>query len=88
MNKAATINARIEPALKQKAEGILHAVGLSTAEAIRIFYTQVCLNNGLPFAVKLPNAKTAAAIEELENNKGSKYNSLAEIWDEIDHAKT
>lgn len=29
MNKAATINARIEPALKMKAEAILHEVGLS-----------------------------------------------------------
>ena len=43
MNKVATINARIEPSLKQQAEMILHSVGLSTAEAIRIFYTQICL---------------------------------------------
>ena len=86
MNKAATINARIEPKLKYQAETILHGVGLSTAEAIRIFYVQVCLNKGLPFDVKLPNDTTLAAIEELEAGKGTKYNSTKDMWDDIDGA--
>lgn len=37
MHKEATINARIEPKLKADAEHILHAVGLSSAEAVRLF---------------------------------------------------
>ncbi|MDX2345588.1 MAG: type II toxin-antitoxin system RelB/DinJ family antitoxin [Legionella sp.] len=86
MNKAATINARIEPKLKHQAEAILHHVGLSTAEAIRLFYTQICLNKGLPFEVKLPNAETLAAIDELESGKGSKYNSMDDVWNDIDDA--
>ena len=86
MNKAATINARIEPALKYQAEAILHNVGLSTAEAIRIFYTQICLNKGLPFEVKLPNKETLAAIHELESGKGTKYNSMDEVWSDINGA--
>jgi DNA-damage-inducible protein J len=83
MNKAATINARIEPKLKHQAETILHDVGLSTAEAIRIFYIQICLNKGLPFEVKLPSAETLAAIHELESGKGSKYNSMDEVWSDL-----
>lgn len=86
MNKAATINARIEPALKSQAEAILHRVGLSTAEAIRIFYTQICLNKGLPFEVKLPNKETLDAINELESGKGTKYDSMDQVWDDIDNA--
>lgn len=86
MNKAATINARIEPALKHKAEAILHHVGLSTAEAIRLFYTQICLKKGLPFEVKLPNDKTFAAIQELESGKGSKYRSMKEVWGDLKDA--
>ena len=86
MNKAATINARIEPALKRNAESILHHVGISTAEAIRIFYVQICLKKGLPFEVRLPNDKTLAAIDELESGKGSRYNSMDEIWSEINGA--
>jgi DNA-damage-inducible protein J len=40
MTKAATINTWIEPNFKHQAETILNRLGLSTAEAIRIFYTQ------------------------------------------------
>jgi DNA-damage-inducible protein J len=84
MNKAATINARIEPALKMKAEAILHKVGLSTAEAIRIFYSQVCLQNGLPFDVKIPNKKTQHAMDELESGKGLRYKTMDDVWDSLD----
>ena len=49
MEKGATVNARIERELKQQAEAILHDVGLSSAQAIRLFYKQVCLKKGLPF---------------------------------------
>ena len=84
MNKAATINARIEPALKMKAEAILHKVGLSTAEAIRIFYSQVCLQNGLPFDVKIPNKKTQDAMDELESGKGLRYKTMDDVWNSLD----
>ncbi|WP_440993377.1 type II toxin-antitoxin system RelB/DinJ family antitoxin [Cysteiniphilum litorale] len=83
MNKAATINARIEPRLKHQAETILHNVGLSTAEAIRLFYTQICLHKGLPFEVKIPNTKTLNALNELESGKGHRYNSMDDVWSDI-----
>ena len=86
MNKAATINARIETSLKHQAEGILHSVGLSTAEAIRIFYTQICLKKGLPFEVTLPSAETMTAINELESGKGARYHSMDEVWSDLDNA--
>lgn len=86
MSKAATINARIEPELKTRAEAILHKVGLSTAEAIRIFYSQICLQNGLPFDVKIPNKKTQNAIEQLESGKGERFNTMKDVWDSIDDA--
>ena len=86
MRKIATINTRIEPDLKYQAEAILNGVGLSTTEAIRIFYTQICLNKGLPFEVKLPNIKTLAAIHELESGKGTKYDSMDEVWSDLNGA--
>ncbi|PCI38923.1 MAG: type II toxin-antitoxin system antitoxin, RelB/DinJ family [Thiotrichales bacterium] len=86
MSKAATINTRIEPALKHQAESILRKIGLSTAEAIRIFYIQVCLKKGLPFEVKLPSDETLDAIQELEYGKGTKYDSMKEVWKDVDDA--
>ena len=86
MSKAATINARIEPALKMQAEAILHKVGLSTAEAIRLFYSQVCLQNGLPFEVKMPNKETRDAMAELESGKGERFKTMKDVWDSVDNA--
>jgi DNA-damage-inducible protein J len=64
MHKSAVIHARIEPATKNMAERILHKLGVSPTEAIRMFYRQVTLRKGLPFAVELPNALTRATLEK------------------------
>lgn len=86
MNKAATINTRIELNLKIQAEKILHTIGVSAAEAIRIFYSQICLQNGLPFDVKIPNKKTADAIDELEAGKGERFKTMESVWSALDNA--
>lgn len=52
--KPAYIRARIDPEVKEASECILHQLGLSTTEAIRLFWAQVTLYEGLPFDVSLP----------------------------------
>lgn len=52
--KSSNLNARIEPELKEKAENILSALGISASSAINMFYKQIVLHGGLPFEVKLP----------------------------------
>jgi DNA-damage-inducible protein J len=84
MHKIATINTRIEPKLKAKAEHIFQEVGLSSAEAIRLFYKQVCLNNGLPFEVKIPNKKTVKAIQDAKTRKTQKAKSVSDIFKDLD----
>jgi DNA-damage-inducible protein J len=58
MTKSSTIRARIEPALKGKAEHIFQKLGLTTTQAITLFYKQVELKKGLPFDVAIPNETT------------------------------
>lgn len=60
--KTAVIHARIEPQIKHQAEGVLHDLGISPTDAIRIFYRQITLRRGLPFAVSMPNECTAATL--------------------------
>lgn len=69
MSKTAMIRARMEPDLKTEAEHVLAQVGLTPTEAIRLFYRQVSLQGGLPFEVRVPNAKTKAAIIEARSGK-------------------
>lgn len=54
MTKSVTIRARMDPHLKAEAEAILEALGLSTTQALTIFYQQIRLNKGLPFDLRLP----------------------------------
>ncbi len=58
MAKNATIRARIEPELKAEVEKLFKELGLSTTEAINLFYRQVKLRNGLPFNVVIANKTT------------------------------
>ena len=66
MAKTQTISARIDPDLKENAEGIFHSLGLTTSQAITLFYRQVELSAGLPFSVRLPlpNEETMQAIQD------------------------
>lgn len=65
--KEAKVQARIEPELKHDAEAIFEELGVSPTEAIRMFYAQVKMHRGFPFAVKIPNDVTLAALEETEH---------------------
>jgi DNA-damage-inducible protein J len=54
MNKTAVIRARIEPQVKKRAEKVLRRLGVSTTQAITMFYKQVALRQGLLFDVAMP----------------------------------
>lgn len=85
MAKTATINARIEPEVKERAESIFAAIGISASEAISMFYRQVTFRRGLPFDVCVPNATTIAALEELERGGGEVvHGSASQLFDELD----
>jgi len=69
MNKTATVRARIEPDLKNKAEKVFRDLGLSTTQAINLFYKQVELRNGLPFEVVIPNEITRRTFSNTDTGK-------------------
>jgi len=55
MAKSANLYVRIEPEVKEQAEAILNALGISASSAITMFYKKIILRKGLPFEVKLPD---------------------------------
>lgn len=83
MPKIATISTRIEPELKVKAEAILEKISLTSAEAIRLFYKQICLQRGLPFEVKMLNKATLQAMCEVERGKTHKTKSVGALFAEL-----
>lgn len=69
MQKTAVITTRVESRLKEDVNTIFKALGLSTTEAITLFFKMVKRNNGLPFETGIPNAETLRAIEEIEQEE-------------------
>ncbi len=80
MAKTEMIRARVEPELKRQAEELFAELGLSTTEAITLFYKQVTLHRGLPFSVRMPNVETIEALRQSREGDGlSEYAGLEEL---------
>lgn len=84
--KSSEIRSRIEPDIKEDAARVLARCGLNLSDAIRLFLRQVVINNGLPFAVKVPNATTRAAMEEANGDALPHFKSAEELFDDLDKA--
>jgi DNA-damage-inducible protein J len=77
MSKTATIQARINPDLKKKAQKILNTLNLSMSEAISLYLTQVTLHHGIPFEIKIPNELTVKTLEKTE--RGEELNDVSNV---------
>ena len=84
MAKAAAISARMDPELKRNAERIFKKLGLTTTQAITIFYKQVELQRGLPFGVRIPNETTTQALEEARTRQNlATFNTLDDLLEDL-----
>ena len=76
MANTSAVYARIDSNLKENAEGILSELGISPSGAIQMLYSQIVLQRGMPFDLRLPaSAPTAIggisrAELDRELNKG------------------
>jgi DNA-damage-inducible protein J len=87
MAKTSTISARIDPKLKENAERIFNNLGLTTAQAITLFYRQVELQHGLPFSVKFPNPNTETinALKDAKNRRNLEtFNDPDSLFEDLD----
>ena len=69
VSKTETLHVRVTPEVKREAETLLNKMGMSTAEAINIFLSQVIINGCIPFTIhaNVPNETTQQAMYEAEN---------------------
>lgn len=67
--KTAFVRARIEPSVKKKAEAVLSQIGMSSSEAINVFYRRIASDKGIPFSLNVPNAETRKAIANVRARK-------------------
>ena len=84
MPKTAVISARIDPEIKHQAEEVFRELGLTATQAITLFYRQVGLERGLPFAVRIPNDATLEALEQARTRQDLKtVNTLDDLFEDL-----
>lgn len=87
------INVRIDENLKKETDAIFDQLGISMADAFRIFLKKVKMEKGIPFDMKVDNRinwndlneETKQAIKEIDANidKLPKYNSTEELFESM-----
>lgn len=84
MPRTAIIQARIDPDVKKKAQKILEKLNISMSEAISLYLTQVTLQRGIPFEIRLPSQTTLAALRDVEERKNlNSANSVDEFFEKV-----
>lgn len=81
--KTASVHARVQPSLKNKVEAVLDKLGISTSEAIVLYFNQIALQQGIPFDVKIPNKTTRKALNEAKTGKTRKFSSVEELMNDL-----
>ena len=84
MPKDTTIRARVNSELKEKVDKILSQLGLSSSQAMNLFYSQIALQKGLPFKVRLPNKKTLAAMQDVETKTGKTFENVDDLFEDLE----
>ncbi len=79
--KTATVRARIEPKVKSQAERVLRTLGISSSEAINVFYRKIVAEQGIPFSLHVPNVESVRAIKSARKGEHvTVFKSLGE-WE-------
>jgi DNA-damage-inducible protein J len=86
LGKTNYVKSRIDNDIKIQVEKILEKMGMTSSEAIRLYFHQILLNQGLPFEIKIPhipNKTTIDAIIDSENGQLTKVDSIEKLTEEL-----
>ena len=85
MEKTATLNLRVNPAVKQRAEDVLAKLGIPMSTAIDMYLNQISLTGGIPFAVTLPKASPSVNADLMSVTEI--HGKLQEGYEDIETGK-
>jgi DNA-damage-inducible protein J len=63
------------------------SMGLSVSDAVRVFLTRIAAEQQLPFALKVPNATTRAAMaeaDEIIKTRRTRFATANELFDDLE----
>lgn len=71
------VHVRVDDEIKAKATEALAAMGLSVSDAVRLLLHRVVADQAFPLELKVPNAKTRAAMTEADSIVSSRRRRFA-----------
>jgi len=77
------VHIRIDEQVKAQAAETLASMGLSVSDAVRMMLMRVAAEKALPFDVRVPNAETIAAMKELDEGCGKRFDSLEDLMADL-----
>jgi len=81
------VHVRVDEQVKAQATETLAAMGLSVSDAVRVFLMRVIAEKQMPFALKVPNAETNAAMaeaDEIARTRRARFGAAAELFDHLE----
>lgn len=87
MTATTMVHVRLDERIKEQATETLAAMGLSVSDAVRVFLTRVAAEQQLPFALKVPNAATRAAMAEADATARahrSRFATARQLFDDLE----
>ncbi len=63
MEKTTTLNLRVNPIVKERAEDVLTRLGIPMSTAITMYLNQISMTGGIPFEITLPKAPTSINVD-------------------------
>jgi len=81
------VHVRVDEQVKAQATETLAAMGLTVADAVRVFLTRIAAEKQLPFGLRVPNLETRAAMEEADEiarNRRARFATAAELFDDLE----
>jgi len=87
MPTTAMVHVRVDEQVKEQATAALAAMGLSVSDAVRVFLVRVAAEQQMPFALKVPNTKTRAAMAEAETiarTRRSRFSTATGLFNDLE----
>jgi DNA-damage-inducible protein J len=87
MGATTMIHVRLDEQVKEEASAALAAMGLSVSDAVRAMLVRVAAEKALPFALRVPNATTQAAMaeaDEMARTAQARFTTAAALFESLE----
>lgn len=74
----ANVQIRVDEDMKKQSEEILNDLGLNMSTAVKMFLSQVIIEQGIPFQVKR-KSRLEIGVEQINNGEVNKYDTVEDF---------